>query len=143
MELGPAAEVVDLLNPVPALRAQLLLADGEVDAAATRVAERGLTAHDEPSHAHEPAYLVLARVLTAEGRPDDALRILERLRSAATADGRVGTLIEIDALRALAMAAADDFAGALRGLAHAVSLAAPRRPSRQNTVPWGTVRGDP
>ena len=123
--IGPGADVVDLLNPVPARRAQLLLARGDVDAAAEWAAERGLTADDEPSHPREPAYLVLARILLAQSRPGDALRPLERLRAAAIADGRLGRLIEIEALRALALTATGDETGALSAMADAVALAAP------------------
>jgi LuxR family maltose regulon positive regulatory protein len=127
VEAGPSADVVDLLNPVPAERARLLLVRGEVDEAAAWVVERGIDAHDEPDHAREPAHLVLARVLVAQGRPADALRVLERLRAAAIADGRLGSRVEIDVLRALAMAAMDDTAGAVDALARAVSFAAPER----------------
>ena len=124
MRVGPSADVADLLNPVPAHQAKLLLAQGDVPAAAEWTAERGLGADDQPSHPHEPAYLVLARILLVRDRPDDALKPLERIRAAATADGRLGSLVEVEALRALALAATDDGTGALGALAHAVALAA-------------------
>ncbi len=123
---GPGSDVVDLLNPIPARRARLFLAQGDVDAATAWVATRGVAADDEPRHVHEPAYLVLARVLLAQHRPEEALGLLDRLRAAAVDDRRLGRLIEIDVLRAVALSEGDD-AGARRALAAAVELAAPQR----------------
>lgn len=127
IQVGPSADVVDLLNPVPSRRARLLLAQGDVNAAAEWATERGLAADDEPSHQREPAYLTLVRILLAQSRPDDALRPLEPLRAAAIADGRIGSLIEIEALRALALTATGDQDNAMNAIAHAVTLAAPER----------------
>src|SRR5262249_16165440 len=73
---GPA--VTGLLNPVPAERARLLLAQGEVAAAARWAQERGLDADDEPDYPREREHLVLARVLLAQARPGLALALLER-----------------------------------------------------------------
>ena len=85
VELSPT--VVALLNPMPALRARLLLAHGEVDAAARWVQERGLDADDDPTYPHEREYLILARLLLAEQAPSRALRLLERLHAPAVAQG--------------------------------------------------------
>ena len=60
------------LNLVPAQRARLLLAQGDLAAAARWTTEHGLGADDQPDYAREPEYLVLARVLLAEGRPGRA-----------------------------------------------------------------------
>ena len=60
---GPAS----LLNPVPAQRARLLLAQGDPAGAARWTQENGLAADDEPDYPREPGHLVLARVLLAEG----------------------------------------------------------------------------
>ncbi len=118
--------VVGLVNPVPAQRARLLLAQGDVVAAARWVEERGLGPCDEPTYQREPAYLVLARVLLARGRPGPALVLLERLLAVATCQGRTGSLIEIQALRALALAARGDHAAALDALAEALTPARPQ-----------------
>jgi ATP/maltotriose-dependent transcriptional regulator MalT len=123
VQLSPV--VVDLVNPVPAQRARLALAQGDVDAAVGWVRARGLTAEDEPSYPREREYLVLARVLLAEQAPKQALALLERLHARAAAQNRTGGLIEIQALRALALAASGDQAGALATLAEALALAAP------------------
>ena len=103
---APGPGVAGLLNPVPAQRARLLLAQGDVAAAARWVEERGLGPDDEPGYPREPEYLVLARVLLAQDRPGPALALLGRLHAAATAQGRTGSVIEIQALQALALAAA-------------------------------------
>jgi ATP/maltotriose-dependent transcriptional regulator MalT len=124
--VAPGSAVADLLNPAPAQRAQLLLARGDVVTAARWTEERGLTADDEPSYPREPAYLVLARVLLARDQPDQALRVLERLQAAAIAQNRRGSLIEIQALRALALAALGNEDGAVATLADTLTLAHPQ-----------------
>ena len=97
--------VTELLSPVPAQQARLHLAQGDLAAAAKWTAELALDPDDEPSYAREPAYLVLARVLLAQAQTDRALALLERLHASAVAQARLGSIIEIQALRALAHAA--------------------------------------
>jgi len=122
---APGPGVTVLLNPLPAERAHLLLAQGEVSAAACWTTERGLGTRDEPVYHREAEYLVLARVLLAEEQPGQLLPLLERLHSAATEQRRTGSVIEIQALRALALAASGDQASALAALAEALALACP------------------
>jgi len=117
---------VGLLNPVPATRARLLLIQGDLAAAARWTTERGLGPDDEPDYPREPGQLVLARVLLAQDRPDRALALLDRLHAAAVAQDRVGSIIEIGALRALALAATGDEAGAVTALAGTLLLACPQ-----------------
>ena len=119
---GPAG----LLNPVPARRARLLLAQGDL---AARPVSRGRTASARTmsqTTAREPGYLVLARVLLAQGRPGQALALLDRLHAGAVAQGRTGSLIETGALRALALAATGDEAGAVTALAGTLLLGCPQ-----------------
>jgi ATP/maltotriose-dependent transcriptional regulator MalT len=119
---GPAG----LLNPVPAQRARLLLAQGDLAAAARWIADNGLAAGDEPHYPGEPGYLVLARVLLAQHRSGEAAELLDRLRAAAAIQGRSGSLIEIDALRALGLAAVGDEDAAVFALTGALALAGPQ-----------------
>ena len=119
---GPAG----LLNPVPAQRARLLLAQGDLAEAARFPQENGLGPDDEPNYAREPGHLALARILLAQDRPGQALALLDRLGAAAVAQGRVGSLIEIGALRALALAAGGEEAAAVAELAGALTLACPQ-----------------
>jgi MalT-like TPR region len=76
-----------------AQRARLLLAQG------------GLAAGDEPTYQREREYLVLARVVLAQDRPAQAVALLERLHAAAATQNRAGSVIETQALRALASTA--------------------------------------
>jgi LuxR family maltose regulon positive regulatory protein len=69
---------------------------------------------------------VLARVLLAQGRPGPALALLDRLHAAAAPQDRVGSLIEIGTLRALALAASGDADRAVDALAEALTLACPQ-----------------
>ena len=119
---GPAG----LLNPVPARRAWLLLAQGDLAAAARFAQDNGLGPDDEPDYARESGHLVLARILLAQDRPGQALALLDRLHAAAAVQDRTGSLIEIGALRALALAASGDEAGAVATLAGALLLACPQ-----------------
>jgi LuxR family maltose regulon positive regulatory protein len=120
--LGPPG----LFNPVPAQRARLLLAQGDLAEAARWTSECGLTADDEPDYPREPGHLVLTRVLLAQGQPTQALALLDRLHAAAAAQDRVGSLIEIGALRALALAASGQEADAVAALAGALTLGSPQ-----------------
>ena len=122
--LGPG--VTGLLNPVPAQRARLLLAQGDVAAAARWTKERGLGPGDEPGYPREPEHLVLARVLLAQDRPAQALMLLDRMLAAASGQGRTGSVIEIGALRALTLAACGDQDGAVDALARALALGCPQ-----------------
>ena len=119
---GPAGP----LNPAPAQRARLLLAQGDLAAAARWTQENGLSQDDEPDYPSEQAHLALARVLLAQDRPGPALALLDRLHAAAAAQDRTGSLIEIGALRALALAASGDADRAVDALAAALTLACPQ-----------------
>ena len=116
-----------LLNPVPAQRARLLLAQGNLaDAAARWTTDRGLAADDEPDYPRERGHLVLARVLLAQDRPGQALALLDRLHAAALSQDRIGSVIKAGALRALALAASSEEAAAVDALAGVLTLACPQ-----------------
>jgi LuxR family transcriptional regulator, maltose regulon positive regulatory protein len=117
---------VGLVNPAPALRARLLLAQGDVAAGVRFVQENCLGPDDEPNFAREAGYLVLARVLLAQDRSAQALALLDRLHTAAVAQDRAGSVIEVGALRALARSAAGDEPGAVMALAGTLTLACPQ-----------------
>jgi LuxR family maltose regulon positive regulatory protein len=119
-QAGLSPPVIAMLNPV---RARLLLAQGDVAAAAKWAEATGLSPDDEPDYPREPEHLVLARVLLAQNDPGPALALLQRLLDAAASQGRAGSIIEIQALRALALAACGDHASALGALAEALTLA--------------------
>jgi LuxR family transcriptional regulator, maltose regulon positive regulatory protein len=122
-QAGLSPQVITLFNPVPSQRARLLLAQGDVHAAAQWTTAAGLSPDDEPDYPQEPAYLVLARVRLAHDDPGPALTLLQRLLDAAASQGRTGSIIEIQALRALALAASGDHASAIGTLTEALTLA--------------------
>ena len=70
-------------------------------------------------------HLVLARLLLAQDRPDEALALLESLLSQMQGSGRTGTVIEIVMLKALALQAQGEVEQALLSLGHALALAEP------------------
>jgi LuxR family transcriptional regulator, maltose regulon positive regulatory protein len=123
---APSPAVTGLVNPIPAQRARLLLAQGNVAAAARWTGQQGLRPEDEPSYPQELEYLVLARVLLAQDRPGKALALLDRLLALAVAQDRIGSVIEIQTLRVLALAAGGDEPAAVTTLAEALTLAGPR-----------------
>ncbi len=132
---GPIAAVASLLNPVPAQQARLLLAHGDVAAAARWTKERGLSPDDEPVYQREREHLVLARVLLAQDLPGPALALVERLLTAATGQDRTGSVIELRALQALALAASGDQSGAVAALDEALTLARPQGYAARATRP--------
>jgi LuxR family maltose regulon positive regulatory protein len=122
-QAGISPLVIPLLNPVPSQQARLLVAQGDVHAAAQWTKATGLRPDDEPDYPREPAYLVLVRVLLARNDPGPALTLLRHLLEAAARQGRAGSVIEIQALRALALAARGERTRALDVLAEALALA--------------------
>ena len=115
-----------LLNPVPAQRARLLLAQGDVAGVAQWVGDCGLDPGDQPNYPNEPGHLVLARLLLARGDAAAAGALLDRLDAAAARQQRTGSVIEIRAIRAMAFAALGDEAGATAALTSALELGWPQ-----------------
>jgi len=118
------------VRPVAALRARLWVAQGRLAEALGWAQEQGLSAEDELSYLHEFDHITLARVMLARATRDrDALReasgLLERLLQAAEAGGRMGSVIEILVLVALAHQAQGDIPAALMALHQSLTLAEP------------------
>jgi LuxR family maltose regulon positive regulatory protein len=102
------------------------LAQGQVEAV-TRWRDEWAGTHDAtPSYEDEPGALTLARVLLAQGEPEEALRLLDGLRAHAGAQGRLGSELEILVLCALAESAQGQTGQALRSLQQALVLAEPQ-----------------
>jgi LuxR family maltose regulon positive regulatory protein len=106
---------------VKACRIRLCLAQDGPQDAARRATETGL-GETVPLIFREQEQLILAQVLIAGGRWDEALPMLAQLAQAAETGGRSGRLIAILALQALAYQAQADAAGASAALEKALSL---------------------
>lgn len=105
-----------------AVRARLWLAWGETEAAGRWAASQSDL---YTGSARTPEQMARARVALALGRPGRALELLAPLAEAAGAAGRLGTLIEIGVLQALAFQALSRPADALAVVGRALALAEP------------------
>jgi LuxR family maltose regulon positive regulatory protein len=122
-----------LMTQGAAVRAQIELAQGNLAAAIDWAKSSRLSAEDEDlPYPREGEYLALVRVCIAQGRDDpaapflsQALYLLDRLLRDAETKGRMGSVLEILVLRALALDAQHDRAGALSTLERALLLAEP------------------
>jgi LuxR family maltose regulon positive regulatory protein len=113
------------LRPIDALKAQVYLRQGRLGQAQAWVRERGLSTADEINYLHEFEYITLARILMAQGSAQQASELLERLQQAAEAQGRLGSVIEISIVQALAHQAQSNTSAALAALDRALTLAEP------------------
>jgi LuxR family transcriptional regulator, maltose regulon positive regulatory protein len=118
--------------PISAMKARIWVVQGKLTKALEWVRERGLSVDDAPSYLREFEHVTLARVLIARYKSDretgsihEAVGLLERLLHAAEEGKRMGSVIEILALLALAHAAQGDIPLALVSLERALTLAEP------------------
>jgi LuxR family maltose regulon positive regulatory protein len=114
-----------ITNPVAAWQARIWLAQGKLDAASRWVQDRGLDADGGPTLFHEAEYMVLARILVAQGRADETAWLLQRLLETAEAGGHTSRTIELLNLQALAYQARAEPARAMTALEQALILAEP------------------
>ncbi len=112
-------------GPAAAGRVRWWLAQGKVEAAAAWARDSGLSIDDKPDFLREVLHLALARTLIAQGAWERVIPFLARLRGAAEATGRMGSLIEILALDAIAHRGRGDRAGARAALERALRLGEP------------------
>jgi LuxR family maltose regulon positive regulatory protein len=115
-----------------ALRARLHLMQGDLRSAARWADTSNLHVGDAVPFPREELYLTLARVRVAQSRGETpsrplqtVLNLLDQLLVAAEAGCRVGSVIDILIIRALALQVQDNRTGALVALARALVLAAP------------------
>ena len=129
--LNRAAEIGRLLgrqgviDKVGVLRARRSLAQGSLPAAVQWARERGFSLEDTIPFEKEMDYLTWARVLIAQGKTGEALRILDQIHSIAQQAGRAGTLVETLALQAVAYQASGSMDLALAAIAEALLRAEP------------------
>jgi LuxR family maltose regulon positive regulatory protein len=120
------------VHPVSALKARVWIRQGRLDDAQEWVRERDLSVDDDLSYLSEFEHITLARVLIAQyertwekGFKKDVLGLLERLLYAAEEGGRMGSVIEILVLQAIALEMQGDISPALASLELALKLAEP------------------
>jgi LuxR family maltose regulon positive regulatory protein len=121
------------VRPVAALRARVWLKQGRLAEAQGWSRLQRLTVDDDILYTREFEHITLARVLIAAGKSDreagsldQADRLLGRLLSAAEAGRRMGSVIEILLLQALAFQAQGNMPRALAALESALALAEPQ-----------------
>jgi LuxR family maltose regulon positive regulatory protein len=120
------------VRPIAALKARMRVAQGRLGEALGWAREQGLSAQDDLSYLHEFEHITLARVLLARYKSDreersihETMGLLERLLQAAEEGGRMGSVIEILVLQALAHEAQGESPSALVPLERALTLAEP------------------
>ena len=118
------------VQPIPAMRARLLVRQGALSAAADWARERGATLTDAAEPLREYDHLTLVRLVLAEHRANpisealnDSLGLLDRLREAAAGSRRHGSLVEIGLISALAHDAAGRRQQAVITMADALTAA--------------------
>lgn len=118
-------------NQVAAWQMRLALAQGKLEAASQWMEARGLNVVGAPPPPPEIdyfkliEYVVLARTLLAQGRPDDVAQLLPWLLETAETGGRTSRTIELLLLQALVFHAQGDTNRALAPLERALTLAEP------------------
>ncbi len=120
------------VQPIPAVRARTWLRHGHLDLAVGWIHQQGVSLDDDLSYLREYEHLTLARTLLAQhtvvgddGILRQVLAFLGRMLDAATAGGRVGSVLEIQVARALAHQRLGNLEEALVSLGAALTLAEP------------------
>jgi LuxR family maltose regulon positive regulatory protein len=113
-----------LVDYVGATRAQLWLARGDLDSVARWVHERGLNI-DDHSLSFFRGYVVLARLLLAQQKYDQAAKLSGRLLALVEQKGWLWGALEVLILQALALNGQGNTTAALHILIRALSLAEP------------------
>jgi LuxR family transcriptional regulator, maltose regulon positive regulatory protein len=114
------------VRPIAAMKARVSITHGNLSQATDWARERGVSATDDAGYLSEFDHLTLVRLLIARHRAhpdpsaiDQALRLLDRLHEAAETSGRLGSLVEIRMLQALAQDAQGHRPQALQALGQA------------------------
>jgi LuxR family maltose regulon positive regulatory protein len=120
------------VRPVAALKTRVWIRQDQLAEALGWVREQGLSVDDDLSYLREFEHVTLARVLIAEYTNNgtdrsilEAMKLLDRLLQAAEEGGRMGSVIKILILQALAHKAQSDISLALAPLERALALAEP------------------
>lgn len=125
---GPVPDI----RPIAALKAQVWIQQGKLTEAWKWARDRSLPAAEELSYLREFEHLTFVRLLIAEFKTNqtehaisEAMELLPRLLKAAEDGQRLGSLLKILVMQALAYEAQGDIASAREPLERALSLAKP------------------
>ncbi|PKO13383.1 MAG: helix-turn-helix transcriptional regulator [Chloroflexi bacterium HGW-Chloroflexi-10] len=120
------------LRPIPAMKARIEIAQGRLTQALDWVREQELSPDIDLCFVHEFEHITLVRIRLAQYQNDqldgsihEAMRFLDRLLQAAEEGSRMGSVIEILMLQALAHQAQGNILPALLSLERALTLAEP------------------
>ena len=123
---------VPLVRPIPALKAQIWIKQGEFTKANHWVREQGLSVDNDLRYLREFEHMTLVRLLVAayghdqtNHSIDGAMGLLERLLQAAEDDNRVGSVLEILLLQVLVYEVQGNIPLACVLLKRALTLAEP------------------
>ncbi len=117
---------------VEAAQVKLWLAQGDLQAASDWAAAlvKRLSSEERFGFENEPIHITRARVWIAHKKTREAIELLSQLETIARSAGRLGRVIDILLLRALAFQKIGDFINAAQALAECLSLAEPEGYSR-------------
>lgn len=113
------------VRPIAAMKARIFVRQGRLDEALGWARAQKLSARDDLTYVQEFEHITLARLLIAQGSVLDALGLLDRLLQVAEDGGRVGSVIEVLILQALAERSRGHMQAALVSLERALALAEP------------------
>ena len=120
------------VRPISALKARVWVKQGKLEKALDWARAQKLYVEEQPSYLREFEQITFARILLSQHQSDhsisllhDAMGLLERLLKAAEEGGRIGSVIEILTLQALAHQMQEDIPAALPSLERALKLAEP------------------
>jgi LuxR family maltose regulon positive regulatory protein len=120
------------VRPISALKVRVWIKQGELEKSLAWAREQKLSIEESPSYLREFEQVTLARILLSQYHSDhsinllhDAMGFLERLLKTADEGGRIGSMIEILILQALAHQMQENIPAALSALERALKLAEP------------------
>lgn len=120
------------MHPIGALKARVWIKQGRLTQAIGWAERRNLSINDDLSYMREFEHITLARILIANYKSDhsehfihEAIGLLERLLKAAEERGRLGSIIEILVVQALAHDAQGNKSLSIKLMERALTLARP------------------
>jgi LuxR family maltose regulon positive regulatory protein len=125
MKLSNTPNTSWIHTQMTSFRARFWLIQGDRTAAARWVRESGIQVSEDLDYRLHHAYATLARFLTADNRPGEALELLVRLLDGLEETRMTASVIELLSLQAVALNVQNKSAPAANVLARALSLAKP------------------